>query len=657
MRADAFGLFWEDAGYQRKKAGEAGPRKTPPVPDTGWTPPDTLPRLSEAKALAIDIETYDPNLKSKGPGDIRGDGYIAGIAVGTDDGYRGYFPMRHQTGGLNFDPDQVLRWARDELCTKGQPKVGANLRYDLGWLAAEGVHVQGPYIDVQVAEPLLDEHSHRYDLDFLAERWLHEHKVDDELYKWLARAFGGDPDRRQAANIYYAPPQLVGPYAEGDVDLPLRIWEQQRKQLEREELLDVFDLESRLIPLLMDMRRQGVRVDLNKTEQVRETLNGRKQEAQRTLERMSGRGVNVWAPESLARAFDAAGVQYPRTGKGNPSFRKEWLEAHPSNIAKAVNTVRRYDKTINTFLDGYILGHEINGRIHAQFNQLKSDDGGTVSGRFSSSDPNLQNLPARDPELGPLIRGLFIPEEGEDWWKLDFSQIEYRFLAHYAMGPGAAEVRHRYNSDPTTDFHQMTSDLIREVTGTELDRKSTKNINFGLVYGMGADKLARSLGVPIEEANVFLEAYHEGAPFVRRTYNKADDRAAQRGFIRTFGGRKCRYPFWEPKGYHEEEPLPYEEAVGRWGPRRIRRGYTRKALNNLLQGSSADQIKRAMVDLYEAGHRVPLLTVHDELNFSLSDRKEAEEIRETMESCYTLRVPVKSDMEVGPSWGEVKEVA
>lgn len=642
------------------------------APDTGWVPPATFPRLDAAKEISIDLETKDPFLLEKGPGEIRGDGHVVGVAVGVDTGERWYFPIRHEFGGGNMNPDMVFRWCRDELCRAHQPKIGANIMYDLSWLKREGVDVQGDMIDVQYAQALLDENQRSYSLDACSKIWLNENKVDEALYQWCADTYGGKVARAQAGNIYRAPASLVGPYAEGDVDLPLRIWAKQKKELESQQLLDLFKIESDLIPLLLRMRWHGVRVDMNRVEDVRRELYQKQVDAQRFLDKAAGATVKVDINDTIARAFDKQGIEYPRTALGAPSFTKPWLEAHPSELARAIVAVRKYNKAIGTFIDSYIVGNQINGRIHAQFHPLKSDENGTVSGRFSSSLPNLQNLPARDKEIGPLIRSLFVPDEGDKYWRrYDYSQIEYRLLAHFAIGRGSDEIRAKYVKNPKTDYHQSTQEQIQAIAGKLLDRKATKGINFGLCYGMSPPTLATSLGMTVQESMPLFDAYHEGVPFVKETYDLAMSVAKNRGFVKTILGRRRRFDYWEPSKYMSREErdkivsIRGEEAAKKeYGPN-VQRVGAHAALNAVLQGSSADMIKKAMRDAFKAGIfdvvGVPLVTVHDELDHSDPDTAETteafNELQNIMQNAIPLRVPVLADAERGASWGELSEIS
>lgn len=578
--------------------------------------------------IAIDTETYDPDLKEKGPG-VRRDGYVAGLAIGTDSGERFYLPVRHKLGG-NLAPEHVLSWAKINLTRPNQPKVGANLLYDLDYLEQEGVKVEGPFHDVQIAEPLLDENKMSYALEVLGMEYLAEGKKDGALYQWCADSYGGKTTREgQATNIWRAPTTLVGPYAEGDVDLPLRIIGLQREELEKQGLTELFTLESELMPMVLAMRRRGVRVNVEAAEKFHET-------ATAEIKRMTGDlgHINVNAGEDLVRLCKKEGIQYPTTDKGNPSFRKDWLLHNPHPKMRMVSEIRTLMKLRDTFVKGYILGCNINGRIHCSFNQLRSDDSGTVSGRFSSSDPNLQNIPTRT-AMGKAIRAMFLPEEDEIWGRFDWSQIEYRLLTHYAMGTGSEEARETYRSKPDTDFHQMVCDMISKIIAIE--RSSAKNINFGLVYGMGEELLASILGVSSEKARELIDAYHKGVPFVRYTANMASKRAQKREYIHTLLGRRRRFPGGN---------------------------FTHKALNALLQGGNADIMKKAMVLIWKSGVcdvlGAPLLTVHDELDWSVPKSAIAEEamreVHHIMETCVTIKVPIIAAREEGVDWGHLKKV-
>ena len=648
MRHDSEGLFWQDIETVKplrgasKGAKQKEMRSIPSIPDTGWRLRE-FPNLEGVKQIAIDTETYDPKLFDLGPGWATGEGFVAGISIATEDA-AWYYPIGH-TLGENQDRASVLNFVRAVAQDKKTEKVFANAMYDIGWLSVLGIHTVGGIRDVQIAEPLLDEHARSYSLNALAQKYLGEAKVEDELYHWAARAYGGKPDRKQAGNIWRCPPVLVGPYAEADASLAIQVWNKQKVLLKELDLEALFELESSLIPILFKMRQHGVRIDLSKAKQVDEALSARISHIEKSLD-----GCNIYAAAEVERVAKKRGLSYPTTTTGKPSFRSKWLEENLPEIAEC----RKLTKARDTFIRSYIMESHVHGRIHGQFHPLRSDDSGTVSGRFSSSTPNLQNIPARDPELGPLIRSIFVPDEGHDCWaSFDYSQIEYRMLVHYGAGESADLARSQYRTDPSTDFHEFVSTL------TGVPRKEAKGINFGLVYGMGERALASNLGRELAEVKPLFDQYHNTFPFVKDIYNLASQRAASRGYIRTFAGRYARFPVYEPTGSHDgTEFLEYEQALEKWGPK-IRRAFTHKALNRLLQGSAADLIKMAMVAIDGAGllEEVPmLLTVHDELCFSvpLGKKEVLEEIERVMTSIPGLRVPLLVDAEFGSSWGNMK---
>lgn len=661
MRDDALGLFWNDV--QVRGARNTIARVQPPIPDTGWLPPREFPNLSGARVIALDTETWDPELEDHGPGWARGKGHIIGISLAVTDA-SWYFPIRHEIEPeYNMDPGHVLAYMRDTLGDARQDKVGANLIYDLGWLAAEGVEVAGNLMDVQHAEALLVERG-LTNVDYLGEKYLGQGKETNYLYQWLADFYGGEVNGGQRANMYRSPARLAGPYAERDAVIPLGVARAQYPALEREGLLPVLQMENGLIRLMLAMRMAGVRVDLNRAEELREKLMGLQQIAQRKLDDVAGTRVEVSKSVSIAKAFDALGYSYPKTASGKASFRKEWLASQKNPAADLVNEVRKLDKLRSTFVESYILNSHVDGKVYGQFHLLRGDEGGTRSGRFSSSTPNLQNIPARDPELAPLVRGMFVPDYGhKQWRRYDYSQIEYRMLVHFAEGPGADEARRKFNTDPDTDYHDFVIEMIHGMTGYKLDRKPAKNINFGLIYGMGIPKLLRTLGLSKAEGDKLFAAYHEAIPYAKTTMEACSKLAADTGVMTTILGRRSRFELWESaarraKGEEAPPALPYELAIRHYGS--IRRAMTHKALNRKLQGSAADLMKFAMWRCWEDGvfaeTGVPRLTVHDELDFSDPGGKDEAfaHCQHVLENALPLRIPVKADPEVGPDWGAAK---
>lgn len=600
--------------------------------------------LAGQGAISIDCETYDPDLKKRGPGPHR-DGFIAGVAVGTQAGYRNYFPIAHEAGP-NLPKADVLSWLSQQL-RLDVPKVGANLIYDLAFLSAAGVNATGPFYDVQIAEPLLDETRLSYSLDNLAKHYLGESKVQDELTAWIVEQFG---KKNPKSNIWRAPSDIVARYAIGDVDLPLRIFAKQEVELKKKgRLWDLFLMESKLIPMLLAMRQRGVRVDLDRAEQLYTKLSTKQDDASAAIKAMTGIEIAPWNARSLAKIFDHLGLDFPRTPKINaPSFTKAWLEHHPHPVTNLIRRVRHLDKLRETFVKGFILEGHTNGRIYTQFNQLRSDDFGTVSGRLSSSMPNLQQIPARSAE-GKLIRSIFIPDEGQRLFKNDYSQIEYRLIVNDAASlslPGAQAAADQYNSDENADFHQIVADM------TGLSRDAAKTVNFGLAYGEGVASLCESLGLNGEDGEALLGEYHRRAPFIKQLSASNTRTAVRSGEIETLLGRIRHFNTWE---------IRRGDQVFYFRHRRpgSRRAFTHAALNARIQGSAADIMKLSMVNIWESGIcdvlGAPHLTVHDELCGSYHDnnagREALRELSHAMESCVELLVPLKVDVSTGPNWG------
>tara|TARA_R100000935_G_scaffold23580_2_gene42955 strand:- start:2025 stop:3899 length:1875 start_codon:yes stop_codon:yes gene_type:complete len=620
------------------------------APKSEWMPPLELPDITSAAKIAIDVETRDPNLKKNGPGWPTGDGEVVGYAVAID-GWSGYIPIRHYGGG-NLDEKIVNRWLK-KVFECPADKIMHNAQYDLGWIKRMGFTVNGRIIDTMLVASLLDENRFSYSLNALAYEHLGKTKSEKALVE-AAREFGVDPK----AEMWKMPAMYVGPYAEVDAVLTLELWNYFSTMLGKEDLWSIANTELDLLPCLVDMTMRGVRIDVNRVERTKDMLLKREKKVMKEIDRITGSRVEIWAAQSLSKAFDKLDITYPKTEKGAPSFTKHFLNEHAHPVSKLIVEARNLNKTSGTFINTIIKHCRADGRIHSHINQIRSDDGGTVSGRISMSNPNLQQIPARDPELGPMIRSLFLPEEGDQWAAIDYSQQEPRILVHYAHVygktrgiplEGAAEFVEAYNTDPATDFHTMVAEM------TNIPRKQAKTINLALMYGMGVNKMAESLDITVEEAKKLVKQYHNRVPFVKGlmtgVMNRLNENSSA-GALRSLGGRKCRFDMWEPDTFAMNKALPYREAVSTYGATtRLKRAYTYKALNRLIQASAADMTKKAMVALYQKG-KLPLVQIHDEIAMSVKNLDEANEIARIMENVLPLEVPSKCDIEMGPSWGE-----
>lgn len=620
------------------------------LPPVNWTPPklSELPSWENVGRMSIDIETCDPHLHDLGPGVRRG-GFIAGIGFAIEDGPGFYLPIAHE-GGDNLPKEHVLAYIRDNARKLKGTLVGTNMGYDLDFL--EEVDITFPMVswvrDVQVAEPVLDELQDRYSLDAIAKRYKFKGK-DKTVMEDAAKCFGLKGPLGK--NIWRLPGRFVADYGVQDNFLPLQILRRQERLIEEQGLWEVYNLESKLLRVLLKMRRRGVRFSHDRLSQVERWSEEQEAIALAKIKETTGYEIalgDVWSADPFARALQAIGVNAPLTSKGKPSITKEFLDSVKHPAAEAMLRARQVNKLRTTFVQS-IRTYAIKDRIHCVLNQLRREDEedngdlkGAAYGRVSSEHPNLQQQPARDPEMGPMWRSIYIPDEGGIWACLDYSQQEPRLLTHYAEltnCPGAAGAAKRYRDDPKTDNHAMMAEL------TGLPRKQAKNIFLGKCYGMGGAKLAQDCGLPTEwifsqrlgrmieiagpEAKAIIEQFERRAPYVKALSDKCEKAAKDKGYITTLLGRRCRFPKNESGDYD----------------------WTHKALNRLIQGGSADQTKAAMVAADEAGFPLQL-QVHDELDLTVTDRQQAEGLAEIMRNVIKLNVPSRVDVETGPSWGE-----
>ena len=609
-------------------------------PQTEWLPPENFPDLSKYDEIAIDLETKDPDLIKMGSGSVVGKGDVTGIAVAVP-GWSGYYPIAHEGGG-NMDRKKVLKWFQGVLDTPAN-KIFHNAMYDVCWIRALGLSVSGKIVDTMIASALVDENQMRYDLNNCAKRYTGKTKSESDLYA-AAKDWGVDAK----AEMYKLPAIYVGAYAEKDAEITLELWQELKKEILHQDIQSIFDLETELFPCLVEMKFRGVRVDVQKAHTMKQELAQQEATLIQKVKKDTGIETQIWAARSIAQVFDKLKLDYDRTEKTSaPSFTKNFLQNHPHPLVKLIAQAREINKAHTTFIDT-ILKHSHKGRIHADINQLRSDNGGTVTGRFSYSNPNLQQIPARNKDLGPRIRSLFIPEEGHTWGCFDYSQQEPRLVVHYAALQnlyGVNDVLDAYN-EGDADFHTIVADMA------EIPRSQAKTINLGLFYGMGKNKLQAELGVSKDKSDSLFRQYHNKVPFVKQLMDNVMQRAQNSGRVRTLLGRLCRFHLWEPNQFGIHKALPHDTALLEHGPG-IKRAYTYKALNKLIQGSAADMTKKAMLELYKEGI-IPHIQVHDELDISVKDSAHAEKIKIIMEEAVNLEVPNKVDYEFGPNWGTIK---
>ena len=612
---------------------------------TEWDCPESFPDLSDAKYIAIDLETKDPDLKSKGSGAIQGHGEIVGFAVAVD-GWSGYYPIAHEGGG-NMDRRIVLEWFK-KVCATNAVKIFHNAMYDVCWIRAYGIPINGHIIDTMVMASLIDENRIWYTLNSISYDYLREVK-DEKALQQAAESWGIDPKKE----LYKLPAMYVGNYAEKDAELTLELFKVLFREISKQNLTNIFDLETQLFPCLIDMKFKGVCVDVERAHKLKKELSQQEELLLEEVKKQTGIDVQIWAARSIAKVFDNLSLSYARTEKTNsPSFTKNFLSTHQHPIVKNIAKAREINKAHTTFIDT-ILKHQYRGRIHADINPIRSDQGGTVTGRFSYSNPNLQQIPARNKDLGPMIRSLFIPEKDHKWGCFDYSQQEPRLVVHYAattepicFDNSVSNIVEKFK-DNSVDFHQTVADMAN------ISRTQAKTINLGLFYGMGKAKLQAELGLNTkDEAEDLFNQYHQNVPFVRDLMNYTSKTAQTSGSIGTLLGRRCRFNKWEPAQFGMHKPMDYEEADRTYGRGRIRRAFTYKALNKLIQGSAADMTKKAMVDLYNEGV-IPHIQIHDELDISVESDDAANKIIEIMENAVSLKVPNKVDYESGKTWGDI----
>ena len=651
------------------------------------TPEDL--NLEGIDTVAIDIETYDPNLKTKGSGAIRGDGFICGIAVATDNDLA-YFPLRHSDVFIDFKRDEKIWNVLNEKIfqNKNITKVFHNAMYDVCWIrAVTGMMIKGRIVDTMIAASVIDENRFRYSLDALSKDYLNEEKYKYDLQQKTLEWSGGtvkDP----MTNMHKLPASIVKEYAKQDVNLTLKLWKLFNKKLdevlytktednEQKTCRKIFELETKLFLCLVDMKFKGVRIDVAKAILFGRHLKKRRDQILKAIESLTTIKVDIWAAASIKKLLDHLHIKdYKVTPKSKmPQLPKDYLRKHNNKCLRMIAKAREYDKAVNTFVNG-LLEYVHDGRIHADINQIRSDSGGTVTGRFSMSNPNLQQIPSKG-YIGQKMRELFIPEEGHKWGSFDYSQQEPRIVVHYAikLGLGGTEsLKEEFDRDDA-DFHQIVADMAN------ISRKQAKTINLGLFYGMGKIKLQRELGLDQKQAKELFNEYHNRVPFVRQLSQELIAFAKENKLLFTLHDRFCRFDRWETTNkewnpeinrFNEVPLYTKEQAMEAFKAEMLEKfkenkidpnymdyferyytpAFTYKALNRLIQGSAADMTKKAMVDLHEKGI-IPHIQIHDELCFSTTDH-ESKIIKDTMEQTIPLEVKNKVDYEFGLNWGTIK---
>ena len=650
------------------------------------TPEDL--NLKGIDTVAIDIETYDPNLKTKGSGAIRKDGFVCGIAVATEN-ETAYFPLRHSDTDIAYDRINKIWQVLNEKIfqNKNITKVFHNAMYDVCWIrAVTGKMIKGRIVDTMIAASVIDENRFRYSLDALSKDYLNEEKYKYDLQQKTLEWSGGmvkDP----MSNMHKLPASIVKEYAKQDVNLTYKLWKLFDKKIdevlytkddgEQKTCRQIFELETKLFLCLVDMKFKGVKIDVAKAILFGRHLKKRRDQIIKAIESITTIKVDIWAAASIKKLLDHLCIKdYKVTPKSKmPQLPKDYLRTHNNKCLRMIAKAREYDKAVNTFIDG-LLEYVHEDRIHADINQIRSDTGGTVTGRFSMSNPNLQQIPAKG-YIGQKMRELFIPEDNCEWGSFDYSQQEPRIVVHYAIKlglPGTENLQNEFDRDDA-DFHQIVADMAN------ISRKQAKTINLGLFYGMGRVKLQRELGLDQQQAKELFNEYHRRVPFVKQLSQELIAFSKENKLLFTLHDRFCRFDRWETTNkewnpetnrfnevplYTKEQAMEAfkAEMLDKYKENKIDANYmdyferyytpafTYKALNRLIQGSAADMTKKAMVDLHDKGI-IPHIQIHDELCFSITDH-EPELIKNVMEQTIPLEVKNKVDFESGPNWGTIK---
>lgn len=648
------------------------------LPDSKWVPPDlaTLPDWTGAARIGLDTETHDEHLRKMGCGVRRG-GYMVGVSVAIEDGPKFYLPFGHD-GGDNLPRDNCIAYLKHQAKNFKGEVCGANLGYDLDYVWEAGItfpQAKG-YRDIQIADAIIDELQLSYSMENIAKRWGFEGKFEKMLYEG-AGAYS-IPDKDVKSSIWQLPARYVGAYAEADADLPLQILRKQERRIEEEELSHVYDMESRLLPILIRMRRRGVAVDLGRLDKVERWLAQQERDNLAEVKRITGHEIPfgaVFTATALKPALEEAGFRVDSTATGADSVTNEALDLSGNPVAKLISWARKVNKIRTTFVAS-VRDHECNGRIHCTFHQMRKTEDerdkevGAKYGRMSCDSPNLQQQPGNsrfsgDDALGPMWRSIYRPDDGAEWCSLDLKQQEPKWSFHFSAImnlPRSREVCEQLRLNPMLDTYEP----IVKVAGVK--RATAKIMWLARAYGQGDGTLCEALGLPTvlkcwdpdakrqilsssdrgrelvrkgarqwkgagAEGQVIIDKFDSELPFLKKAAKIAKQRAEERGYVTTISGRRCHFP--------QRESGQYD--------------FTHKAFNRVIQGSGADQTKEIVIALDDAGHLLQL-QVHDEVTASLTSRQQAEAMAEIMRTTVPMLVPTVVDIEMGPSWGESMKV-
>lgn len=687
--------------------------------------------------IAIDLETYDPLLTTHYPAWVHPslEGHIAGICLATAD-EEWYIPIGHAVGENHTSSPSLAQL--DEILNSGSHLVVFfNAHYDYGWLKGRhGITISRPIYDGMIGAPLLDEHKRSYSLENICYEELGIRKSEEVMKQAVIDQFGVS-GKDYKGHIWKLDPKFVEEYGKQDARMTYDLWVKQVESIKKQELDRVLQLELDLIEPLIDIRLRGVRIDVPKVKKLKDKYQAKCRKHLNKLSEMAGcrvvlngaeqdefkklhpnqKCLSVGSARQMGALCDELGMSYNRTSSGLPSFAEDNLTDECSELATHIIKAKRYgNKVVGTYLEGYIEHFLIEDRIHAQFNQLRSVDGGTITGRFSCCNPNLQNIPARDPEIGKDLMSLFIADEGKVFIGMDYSSQEPRMAVHIAITIG---LHHGFdvfpelkmaNSDKfqnrDADFHMEVSRAVvtnmwktnnvehyyenlswfrpipDDWTGTFFDwlvkcyRTPAKEIGLGTMYSMGPKTLkekleAKGIYLNVEQVKSLQTEVYDAVPFLRTINEYCTRNFGQRGYIRTVLGRRNR-----ANGYEVPEFF-YDATEDKWTVvRHLRRdrqeailfasgakGEGReiggvqyqdeyKALNKYIQGSAADQSKLAVLETWRAGI-IPQIFVHDAQIQSI-DESQVPRCVSIMENALPLNVQSKVDYKIGRTWADVK---
>jgi DNA polymerase-1 len=591
--------------------------------------------VREADELAFDTETSGVDWRFNQP-----IGYV--ITAGPTGAMNSvYVPIRHAGGGnllgapaLVKEDDEIepspfeveLARAFKERNKPGRT-IGHNMKFDVHMAANAGVMLGRNLACTQNNEAMLDEYTKGFSLEACAERRGVQAKKGDDLYKAIAARFGGVPDRKQMANFWRMPGSdpMVMDYAEGDGITTLELSRAQMPLIREEEMDQIWRIESDLIWTIFRMERRGIRIDSGEIERLREATEQQMREIMASLPI----GFNPRSPVDMRNLMEGAGhTDWPTTPKGNPSFTEKWLKGNPEG--QKVVSLRQLSNLINSFVQPMQERHEHKGRVHATLNQLKADEGGTISGRFSCQNPNLQQIPKHNKAIGKPFRRIFAADPGHVFFECDWSQAEPRLFAHYS---GDKNLLKGYNSTPFVDVHTLVSQML------DVDRGTTaKRMNMGIFTGMQVRTFASHMGWPEDKASEKWHEWYRSFPGVRDFQTKAKHRLKSRGYVKTILGRRCRL----------EHPR-----------------FAYKGTSKIIQGSQADLMKLKVLEIdrmcEDAGDIAHLcMSVHDSIVGQYQDTQEGREFFDTILAHFAnvqmppmnMRVPFVVDTGTGANWSE-----